>query len=605
MRKKILIIFLAIFIIAIGLFSFSISKSDQSQIGRAIQYLKSQPQDAWSTMALAAAGETKINLNHLKSIPSGQESATTYSKYILALSSVGKDPTTFGNEDYLAKLKDFYNLQTNQFGNENYLNDDIWAILALGSVGQENLSIVQDAKDYILNHQNADGGWSYNISFLSSDTNDTAAAIMALLEAGVSSSSSAIQNAISYLKSEQNDDGGFPYLSNSVSDACSDAWAISAIYKLGQDPISSNWIKNGKNPLDHLQFLQDEDGGFWWQAEGDNKFCSSFALIAVLGKHYPVETIYNSHHLRIEGQTETICNTEVYGGTPLDLIINGSKICDYSYSITEYPFGLYLKKINNEQDGWMYMVNTVSATVGAADYYLEPEDEVLWFFGQWLEKGWFPTKVELTKTENLVKIQVKYYNSTTSDWQDLELEGIKVKINSSEFTTDNAGRVEISLTSLEDGFYQVFVETQIINEVGYIRSEKVSLKVGEVPSEHKVGLRVEIEKIKVPEKGEQAVISFSISPDILDFGKLKLGESSTQDLTIANGESKIYLEPEVAGASLFQENLDIDGKFWQIFSTELERMESKTFPVKLTIPSDYSGNFGLAEGEIIFWAIKK
>jgi len=604
-KKKILIVYLTIVLavlIGFGNF-FEVWSESQSEIEKAINYLKAQPQTAWGTMALAGAGETEIDLNHLKSIPSGQESTTTYAKYILALTAVGKNSSNFGNENYVEKLKSFY--QNGQFGEKSFINDNIWAILALGSLGQKNLIIVQDAKDYILGNQNSDGGWSYDVSFSSSDTNDTAAAIMALLEAGVSPSSSAIQNSIGFLKSQQNDDGGFSYLADSLSDSCSDAWVVSAIYKLGQDPFSSNWTKNGKNALDHLKSLQDEDGGFWWQSEGDNKFCSSYALVSLLAKHYPIETIYNKHHLRIEDQNSTICDAEINGGTAMDLIIRGSEICNYDYLISEYPgMGLYLAEING-QTNWMYMVNNISPMTGADSYYLETGDEVLWFSGTWLEKGWFPTRLELFKAENSATLQVKYYDSTANNWQNLEIQGIKVKVGESEFITNDVGQIEVSLSGLEAGFYQVFVETQIIDEKGYIRSEKVNLTTGEAPEEHGVGLKVEIEKIEVPGGGEQEAISFSVNLDSLDFGKLKPGESSTQDLIFDNGESRIYLEAEVSGASVFQNNLEIDEKFWQFFSTEIEKNQDKVFPVKLTIPFNYDGDFGQQEGELTFWAIKK
>ncbi len=603
-NRKMIIVSSVIILVSLLCLSnfFEVSSESQSEIDKAVSYLKTQPQTAWSTMALAGAGESGIDLNHLKSVPDGQKSSTTYAKYILALKAAGENPANFGNENYVEKLKAFY--QNGQFGEENYINDDIWSILALGSIGQEDLAIVQDAKDYILSNQNPDGGWSYDISFSSSDTNDTAVAIMALLKAGVSNSSSAIQNALNFLKSLQNEDGGFAYLAGSVSDSCSDAWVVSAIYRVGQNPGSSNWTKNGKNALDHLKSLQDEDGGFWWQSEGDNKFCSPYAAISLLEKYYPVQAVQDLHHLRIEGKDSNICDIKTNGGTAMDLIIKGSEICGYDYLISEYPgMGLYLAEINGQAD-WMYMVNNISPMRGADSYYLEAGDEVLWFSGGWLDKGWFQTMVELTETEDMVKIQVKYYDSTSNDWQNLETEGVKLKIGTSELTTNNLGAIEISLNSIESGFYRIFVETQIIDETGYIRSEKVNLTIGEAPKEHQAGLRVEIEKIEVP-PGEQGTISFLVSPDILDFGKLKPGESSSQNLTINNKESEIYLEVEVNGADVFQNNLEVDEEFWQFFLTELEANQEKTLPVKLNIPFNYDGDFGQQEGELTFWAIKR
>jgi len=218
---------------------------------------------------------------------------------------------------------------------------------------------------------------------------------------------------------------------------------------------------------------------------------------------------------------------------------------------------------------------------------------------------WLPTKIELTKTETLTEIEVKYYNSAISDWQNLEIEGIEVMVGTSGLTTNSLGKIEIASGSLEGGLYQVFVKTQIIGETGYIRSEKVNLTIGEAPSEHQIGLKVEIEQVEVSPGDEQETIAFSVSPDILDFGKLKPGESSIRDLTINNGESKIYLETQVNGSSVFQENLEIDEKLWEFFSTVLQENQSKELKIKLAIPVDYSEEFGLKEGEITFWVIKE
>lgn len=603
MKKKIFILCLTVFVLLMCFWDLSPVKSQNEQeVQKAVSYLKLQEQSAWTTMALAGAGEAGLDLSHLAAVPQDQRTATTYAKYILSLTAAGKNPTAFGDEDYVEKLKSYH--QDQQFGEKNLINDDIWSVLALSSVGQQNLSIAQKAKDYILNNQNADGGWGYEAGG-DSDTNDTAAAIMALLEAGVAVSSLDIEEAVNYLKAAQSDDGGFPYFSGSGSDSCSDAWVISAVYRLAQDPGSQDWSKGEKDALKHLKSLQDDDGGFWWQAKGDNKFCSAYGLIALLAKHYPVDSIYTEHRLRIEGQESTICDALVSGGTAMDLVIAGSDACDYDYSISEFQgMGLYLAELQGEES-WMYLVNKISPMLAADSYYLKPGDEVVWYSGPWLQKGWLATKVRMTETESSAEIQVQFYNSSTTDWQNLEAEGLKVKIGSTDFTTDAVGRIEVALASLEDGFYYVFAETQVINDVGYIRSEKEGLKVGGAPKEHSVGLRAEIERIEAPCGGEQAEISFSVTPDTVDFGLLKPGQNSTQFLTVANGDTGIYLEAVVSGADIFQDTLEIDEKFWQIFSLEMEAGQGRTMPVKLIVPSTYQGDFGSVQGELTFWAIQK
>jgi len=259
----------------------------------AVNYLKSQPQDAWITMALAAAGETNVLVDHLSSITESSYPTTDYAKAILALAAAGKNPTTFGEIDYVAKLKKYYN--EDQMGDVVYLNDDIWSILALASIHQIDSKEAVTAKEFLLKNQNGDGGWSYLVGGLS-DSNDTAAAIMALTETGVSASDPVIVKALDYLRFLQNADGGFPYNPawGSDSDSSSDAWVISAIYKLGQNP--AEWDKSGNNPLTHLQSLQDEDGGFWWikpdpadPEKWNSKSDTSKVIIALAGKSYPVD----------------------------------------------------------------------------------------------------------------------------------------------------------------------------------------------------------------------------------------------------------------------------------------------------------------------------
>jgi hypothetical protein len=260
----------------------------------AVSYLKSQTPDAWITQALIAAGETNVSTNHLTSVTEGGFNPTNdYAKTILALAAAGKDPTTFGKIDYVAKLKTYYN--NNQMGDATLLNDDIWSLLAFASIKKVNSAEALAAKNFLLSHQNTDGGWGYDLNG-GSNTNDTAAAIMALVESNVSANDAVIAKALVYLKSLQNTDGGFPYNPawGTDSDSGSDAWIICALRKIGQDPASwtiSDADGNTHNPLTNLQSLQDVDGGFWWIAgasEWNNKSMTPYAVVALTDKSYPV-----------------------------------------------------------------------------------------------------------------------------------------------------------------------------------------------------------------------------------------------------------------------------------------------------------------------------
>ena len=272
---------------AIGLPNFA-----SAGLPEAVAYLKSQTPDAWMTQALIAAGETDVPVSHLSSVAAGGFNPTNdYAKTILALAAAGKNPTTFGSIDYAAKLKTYYD--GTQMGVATLLNDDIWSILAFASIKKADSLEATAAKNFLLANQNADGGWGYQVGG-SSGSNDTAAAIMALIEAGVNVNSAVITNAAVFLHTLQNDDGGFMNdpAWGTTSDSGSDSWVISAIYKIGQEP--TDWVKNGNNPLAHLQSLQDNtDGGFWWvdptgSPEFNNKAMTAFAVIALAGESFPV-----------------------------------------------------------------------------------------------------------------------------------------------------------------------------------------------------------------------------------------------------------------------------------------------------------------------------
>jgi len=362
----------------------------------AVTYLQGQTQDAWITQGLIASGDTNVSTDHLTSVTETSYPTTDYAKAILALTAVGENPATFGNIDYVAKLKSYYD--GTQMGSADLLNDDIWSILALASIREADSVEAQSAKDFLLANQNDDGGWGYGVG-VASDSNDTATAIMALMEAGVDAGDSSITDAIAYLQTTQNDDGGFTYDPTSewgtASDSGSDAWVISAIYKVGQDPIT--WVKgeNGENnPLTHLNSLQDDaDGGFWWVTEGtsewNNKSMTAYVVIALAEKSFPVAyyDLPPTYHLTIKGSNSVICDKYIDGPSALDIVENAASICNYTYNIDTTEFGPYLNQIGDDTAeglvGWLYYINGESLMVGADQYTLNEGDEVLWYYGEW------------------------------------------------------------------------------------------------------------------------------------------------------------------------------------------------------------------------------
>lgn len=490
------------------------------EIASALEYLRGLQQSdgsigdfatsAWVVMAIAAAGEDphtwasdgisvvdylKAN-NHLLNL----SRASDVERYILAMTAAKEDPRDIGEVDYVAILEGLFN--DGQIGESEWLFDDFWGILTLISAGTAvNSTIIQETKEYIKVHQNDDGGWGWAVG-ANSDVDNTAAALMALLAAGEPLDSTPVENGLKYLKENQQEDGGF--LSWGVSNSASASWAICAINAAMQDPTSEEWMKNDNTPVNYLLSLQNPDGSFNWSSTepGMNlALTTAYAIVALCGRTYPVNgrTVY----VRIEGKVETIWRGRVFIAASVIVDVNGvehylnastalgaldkaAELGGFDYKVEETAYGLYVKSIAGESmagmEGWLYRVDYVMPTVGAADFLLgetspptPPHEVVLWYYGVWTAA---PIKVEVDKTV-VVKggrftVTVSYYNDTLEEW--LPLDSALVTLDGYDYTTDSDGKVEIGTGELKPGFY-----TLSASKEGFVRSDTVNLQVKSSP----------------------------------------------------------------------------------------------------------------------------
>jgi len=267
---------------------------------------------AWSIMALSASGNNPeafeppspvdyLSQNNDQLIESFNFTADL-ARNILAIIAAGKNPESFGNGnmvvpegDYISALIALHDGQ--QFGAIESLNEDFWAILALVAAGytQED-EIISTTASYIIENQGPDLGWSWatpnNEWYYDSDPDNTAAAIMALVRAGVRSDNPLIKNAIEYLKTTQGDAGGF--VSYGLENTGSTAWVMAALSIVGEDP--SAWVKNGYSPVNYLLSMQDEDGSFSFASPLPEGYLAmpekttADSIVALLGCGYPVHS---------------------------------------------------------------------------------------------------------------------------------------------------------------------------------------------------------------------------------------------------------------------------------------------------------------------------
>ncbi|MFH0864394.1 MAG: prenyltransferase/squalene oxidase repeat-containing protein [Candidatus Gottesmanbacteria bacterium] len=219
--------------------------------------------------------------------PGDNSSATDWESRILAIVAIGDDPTNFNGVNYVQKLESFYNNQ--QIGDITSLNEDFFGLLALISCGvSSDLQVKKDTLNFIITHQASDGGFSWSpdttCAYCGTTIDMTAAAIQSLQAAKDNDlTNDGLDNAIllarDYLLVHQNADGGFPGWSG-TSDSDTTSWGLMALNVLGLG--NSDQAINARN---WLITNQQTDGGFLtWS--GEDTTTTAQSIIALLGKSW-------------------------------------------------------------------------------------------------------------------------------------------------------------------------------------------------------------------------------------------------------------------------------------------------------------------------------
>ncbi len=601
---KKLSIFVAFAILA-NIFFLPILASANYNPESAKNYLLLKNSSAWTTMGLVALNSPNIPSEHLKNIFG---TANDYAAAILAVTAIKKDPKTFGSINYVEELKKFYT--NGQLGEITTLNDDIFGLLALLSAGEDkSTKEINGIKNYLLSKQKSNGGWGF-MTDGGSDSNMTAAAIVALTAAGMSEQDLPIQNGLDYLKTTQNSDGGFTYDPKSsygnTSDASSTAWVVWALNSLGIQP--STWSKGGNSPTHYLSQLQTDAGYFKFQPNSNEDAFSpvttAYTAIALAGKSLPL-AIANSPlpetkvNVRIEGTTENLCSVEGRGFTALEAVKNAAKDCDLTYEIKDTAYGPYLAAIGSYASsgltGWMYLVNSISPDLGASDYKLKEGDSVLWYFGDF---GWKPSRISLSEKtiekNNHVEVTVENFENNT--WKPADGATVFYGINTQ--LTDKTGKLKISPA---EGYYKVYAQ-----QSGSIRSNSLQLKVGR-PSSANLNLSANLTNGQVLGENDNSIpasgVAFTVNPEDINFGEFKTGDTVNKNFTLVNtGSHNITVEAEVSGDSLFIENLKLENAIWRKFRIAAEPGQNKQISASLSAPLGKNYGQGNKTGRLIFWA---
>lgn len=210
---------------------------------------------------------------------------TEYSRVILAVTAIGRDPADVGGFNMLQPLADFE--QTVFQG----INGPIFALLALDSGNYEIPENIADSTqatrdlyvDYIINAQLENGGWSLMGGEAEIDV--TAMALQALAKyQDRKDVAEAVEKGLTVLSQRQNEKGGYQYNSAESVSSESVSQVIVALAELGIPLDDSRFVKNGNTLLDALMQFQQEDGGFSHLIDGETDLLATeqafYALVA-------------------------------------------------------------------------------------------------------------------------------------------------------------------------------------------------------------------------------------------------------------------------------------------------------------------------------------
>ena len=195
---------------------------------------------------------------------------TEYSRVVLALSSLGFDPTDVVGYDVLSPLGDFDQVCWQG------VNGPIWALIALDSRGYDaptapegKRQTTRDALiDAILESEIAGGGWALSGSVPDVDLTAMALTSLAPYRASRADVAAAVERGLSVLSSLQGEGGGYGDAGSATSESC--AQVVVALASLGIDPASDErFAKESGSVLDALCSFAVPGGGFKHIADGE------------------------------------------------------------------------------------------------------------------------------------------------------------------------------------------------------------------------------------------------------------------------------------------------------------------------------------------------
>ena len=237
----------------------------------------------WTMMGLRAAGVApggvhrsggKTALAFLASRAGGWSDAYALERGILAVVAARANPKAFAGRNLVAALK-------GKIGSHGGIgpaaSSTYWGVLALRAAGAQAPA---RSLAYIRSRRHRNGGYAWSKS-AAPDSNDTAAAVLALHAAGVTCGNVAIRRGLAYIRSAQGAGHGYGLLPGSSADSQSTSWAIQARHACGlRNARARAWLLARRLP-----------GGAYNYQPGSTvtpAFVTAQVLPAVHGRWYPI-----------------------------------------------------------------------------------------------------------------------------------------------------------------------------------------------------------------------------------------------------------------------------------------------------------------------------
>ncbi len=192
---------------------------------------------------------------------------TEYSRLVVALTAIGKNPSDVAGYNLLMPLGDYE--KTVWQG----INGPVWALIALDSknydIPKNPEANIQASREmyinYILENQLSDGGWS--LSGKVSDVDITGMALQALAKyQNDEKVKAAIERALECMSVKQDENGGFSSWNTKNSESC--VQMTVALCELGISIYDNRFLKNQNSILDNLLTYYEEKNGFRHTTDG-------------------------------------------------------------------------------------------------------------------------------------------------------------------------------------------------------------------------------------------------------------------------------------------------------------------------------------------------